>query len=110
MRDGLPSPTEFSILSLLANRSRSHELTGLEIAEGHRAATNRALSFGTMYSTLRRLKDEGLVVAETRWTEDGDKVRVFKLTGDGVHVLNHSARYFGGLGKLCPASVVVSPG
>jgi DNA-binding PadR family transcriptional regulator len=58
---------------------RLHELKGFRI------------NYGTFYTTMRRLKEEGLVEDLDSKDEDGPR-RSFRLTHDGIRKLEHLTR------------------
>jgi DNA-binding PadR family transcriptional regulator len=73
-----PSPIEFSLLAVLG----SQEMSGREIAEAFKAEHARSISYGTLYTALRRLKEAGWI--EVREDADADgRLKFFKLTGSG---------------------------
>ncbi|OYW71170.1 MAG: hypothetical protein B7Z37_28515 [Verrucomicrobia bacterium 12-59-8] len=78
----VPSPTEFDLLSALGMR----EVSGRDLAKRYEEETGKSMSYGTLYTAMRRLKDGGWVTA--RDDEDGDRrVRYFKLSGAGATAL-----------------------
>ena len=74
------------LLALVAVRERS----GREVARLYKAETERTLSYGTLYTTFRRLKDSGWVSVRDDRDDDG-RVRFFRITANGVVALQ-SAR------------------
>lgn len=77
------------LLALVAEE----ELAGREVALRYQTETGRAISYGTLYTTFRRLKDDGLVSVRDDEDEDG-RVRYFRITGHGKRALNEArARY-----------------
>lgn len=86
----IATPLESQLLALVV-RKRS----GREIAQRFMATQGRAIAFGTLYTTLRRLADEELVEIETDPSEGGDKrVRYFEITGAGTAALNRAKEYY----------------
>jgi DNA-binding PadR family transcriptional regulator len=85
----VPSPLEMQLLSLLG----SDELSGREVAKKYLAETNRSISYGTLYTTFRRLQETGWVRSRDAEDEDG-RLRYFALTGMGQHARNSGARYY----------------
>jgi len=74
----LPSKTEMGLILALGAR----EISGRDLAKRYQHETGKVISYGTLYTTLKRLKDGGWV--ESRDDEDADgRVRFFKLTGPG---------------------------
>src|SRR3989442_1520629 len=85
----LPSDTEFQLMAILAAR----ELAGREVAKRYKEETGSSISYGTLYTTLRRLADIGLVRVRDDEDEDG-RLRYFSLTASGARALQTSrARY-----------------
>lgn len=78
----LPSPTEFSLLQALG----AQEMSGRDLARRFASEQGRSISYGTLYTAMRRLKDGGWVTVRDDEDEDG-RVRFFKLTGNGVDLL-----------------------
>ena len=78
----IPSPTEFDLLSALGMR----EVSGRDLAKRYESETGKSMSYGTLYTAMRRLKDSGWVTA--RDDEEGDRrVRHFKLSDSGAAAL-----------------------
>lgn len=81
------SDVEFQLLALLSTQEKS----GREIAQQYEAESGYPISYGTLYTTLRRLKEMGCV--ETRDDIDGDgRVRYFTLTGGGRNAIQRARR------------------
>ena len=74
----MPSTTEYALLRLTVK-----ERNGIEIADAYEAAMGKAISLGTLYTTLRRLKDAGLIAVRDDEDEDG-RVKWFQLTAAGA--------------------------
>jgi DNA-binding PadR family transcriptional regulator len=77
------SNTEAAILQMLAEHG---ELYGLEMI-----SKNSALKRGTIYVTLDRLEDKGLISSRTVEPPPGSRGparRLYKITGLGGHVVN----------------------
>ncbi|WP_038164912.1 PadR family transcriptional regulator [Verrucomicrobium sp. BvORR106] len=75
----MPSPTEWALIELLTAR----EISGRDLARLYEKETGKSMSYGTLYTTMRRLKDAGWV--DVREDEDGDgRVRLFKISGKGA--------------------------
>lgn len=56
--------------------------TGRELVQMYKKQTGKSMGYGTLYTTMRSLKERGLV--ETRDSEDEDGVvREFKITAGG---------------------------
>jgi len=82
------SRTELLIMSALATR----ELYGLEIVDRVQTVTGskRRMALGSLYPTLARMDDKGLVTG--RWGESSDdrrgaRRRYYKMTGLGARAL-----------------------
>lgn len=78
MRGPIPSATEFKLLTLVF-----HERTGREIAAEFRRAEGRDIPYGTLYSTLRRMKERGWVRVREEQDADG-RLKFFKVTPAGA--------------------------
>ena len=79
----LPSPTEMALLEAL----RAREISGRDLAKRYEEGTGRPISYGTLYTTMRRLKEDGWV--EAREGDQGDRrVRFFKIKGNGLKALS----------------------
>lgn len=73
-----PSPTEFDLLQALGAK----EMSGRDLAKRYEADHAKSMSYGTLYTLMRRLKEGGWV--DVREDEDQDgRVRFFKLSGAG---------------------------
>ena len=83
------SPIETQLLSLVLAK----ELSGRDVAKLYKAETGRSISYGTLYTTFRRLKEGGLVNARDDEDEDG-RVRYFSATGQGKCVLNETRAFY----------------
>jgi DNA-binding PadR family transcriptional regulator len=77
-----PSPTETALLDLMGTRER----TGREIAKAYTKEHGSFISYGTLYSALRRLKEGGWIDMREGEDEDG-RLRYYKLTGEGARLL-----------------------
>src|SRR5687767_14469292 len=92
------SNRETELLALVAN----DELPGREVSKRYYAEKGIPISYGTLYTTFRRLKDQGLVTVREDEDKDG-RVRFFKITGNGRRALDaarshHSALAVFGIG------------
>lgn len=83
----LPSEIEMKLLALVAT-----ERSGREAAKKFKAVEGRPMSYGTLYTTFRRLKEAGWVTMRDDADADG-RVRYFKITGRGVDALERARRY-----------------
>jgi len=80
----IPSEKELRLLGLVSDR----ELSGREVAEFYQKVTGSSISYGTLYTTFRRMKESGWVVTRDDKDEDG-RIRYFRLTGSGICALNN---------------------
>lgn len=87
----LPSDVEMQLLALVDT-----ERSGREVALRYKAETGRTISYGTLYTTFRRLKEEGWVSVRDDADEDG-RVRYFKITGAGVTALRSAREHHASL-------------
>ena len=75
----LPSKTEMNLIFALG----TSEISGREVAKAYKQETGSTISYGTLYTTLRRLKEAGWV--DSRDDGEGDaRVRFFKISGPGL--------------------------
>src|SRR5688572_27151219 len=90
----LPSATEMRLLGILSEHG---ELAGREVAKAYQKEFKTSISYGTLYTTLRRLKEQQWV--RTRDDEDQDgRVRFFSLDPRGKAALNAALRYQAAVG------------
>lgn len=75
------------------------ELAGREVAKRFEEEYSKSISYGTLYTTFRRLKEEGWVSMREDEDEDG-RIRYFKLTGGGKAALREGACSYSALGAL----------
>ena len=85
----IPSATEMQLLALVSACERS----GREVAALYEDETGSKISYGTLYTTFRRLKDFGWVEARDDEDEDG-RVRFFQTTGLGRQALDEARSYY----------------
>lgn len=90
-----PSPTETALLDLMGTRER----TGREIAEAYAKEHGTTISYGTLYTALRRLKEGGWIDMRDDEDEDG-RLRYYKLSGPGVKLLPKLRRMDANFGLL----------
>lgn len=89
----VPTPVEMVLLSLMA---RPH--SGRHLARRLREATGRSISYGSLYTTLRRMRDDGLV--EITVGEDR-RERLFQITGGiGKAALAKGREYYAALSRV----------
>jgi DNA-binding PadR family transcriptional regulator len=96
----LPSPVEMQLLALVASQERS----GREVAKLYEQETGKSMSYGTLYTTFRRLIDSGWVKARDDEDSDG-RVRFFRIDVNGRKALAEGREYYAGIatfGSLSP--------
>ena len=81
------SRTELELLGTLGAR----RLSGRELARLYEKETLRSISYGTLYTTMGRLRDQGWVEQQDSENEDG-RLRYFVITGAGIAALNQETR------------------
>lgn len=91
----LPSPVEMQLLALVAHG----ELSGREVAKMYEQETGKSMSYGTLYTTFRRLIESGWVKARDDEDEDG-RVRFFKIDVDGRKALAEGRDYYAGIASF----------
>lgn len=84
----LPSNTEYQLLVLVTT-----ERTGREVAKAYKQATRRSISYGTLYTTFRRLKEWGWVTVRDDEDADG-RVRWFRITGPGARAMQKAREQY----------------
>jgi|SRR6185312_10558499 len=89
------SPVEFRILNIIA----TDELAGREIAKRYATEAGSRLSYGTLYTTCRRLKENGLLRVRDSLDSDG-RVRFFRATGNGIKTLDETRAEFAALANF----------
>ena len=77
----LPSHLELQMLAILA----SDEMSGLDVARRYREKTGKTVPHGTLYTTLRRLKEKDWV--NVRRDQVDSRVRYFQTTQKGQDAL-----------------------
>jgi len=77
----------------------SAEVTGRQLAELYRGEFGKPISYGSLYTTLRRLVENELVIAREDEDEDG-RLRYFKLTAQGEEVFREECSIYKGLFML----------
>lgn len=85
----MPSPIETQLLALVANE----ELSGRDVAKRFAQETGKSISYGTLYTTFRRLKESSWVKSRDDEDEDG-RVRFFKIDVDGRKALANARSYY----------------
>ena len=82
-------------MALVTDQERS----GREVAKLYEQETGKSISYGTLYTTLRRL-------AESRWVkvrDDADKdgrLRYFSIDVDGRKALAEGREYYAGIASF----------
>ena len=69
----------------------SDRLSGRELAHRYREEYSRTISYGSLYTLMARLHEQGWVTQEDSEDEDG-RLRYFRITGDGAKNLRAVAR------------------
>jgi PadR family transcriptional regulator, regulatory protein PadR len=88
-------PGSLEILVLSAVLRAGREASGIPIAREIEAATGRPVPLGSIYATLARLEEKGLVVSElgAPTPERGGRAKAFfRLTTPGLTELRHAQR------------------
>lgn len=96
-----PSPIELQLLALVVS-----ERSGREVAKLFEKETGHPISYGTLYTTYRRLREAGWVTVREDEDQDG-RIRFFRITALGADALDHGRQYYAGLaafGKLPSAA------
>ena len=75
------SPKEIQLLALVTT-----ERAGRDVAKCYAEETGSSISYGTLYTTFRRLKEKGWVSSHDAKGGDG-RVRYFRITGAGAQAL-----------------------
>ena len=88
MRDKVPSRTEYELLVLTIK-----ERTGREIADAYRKSVGRRISYGTLYTTLRRMKEAGWIAVRDDEDQDG-RLKWFRILGAGARALQRARAPF----------------
>lgn len=78
----LPSLIEMRLLTLVA----VEEMAGRDVAEAYHESTGETISYGTLYTTFRRMHERGWVKVRDDEDQDG-RVRYFKIDADGRRAL-----------------------
>jgi PadR family transcriptional regulator, regulatory protein PadR len=81
---------EFEELVLLAILSQGHNAYGVTIRQALEEATNRSITIGSLYTTLSRLEEKGLVrswVGEPTAERGGRAKKHYKINGSAQGLL-----------------------
>lgn len=88
---------EFEQLVMLAVLRLGNDANGVSVRRTIEERAERRVSFGAVYSTLRRLETKGYIgsvpgaeIADARVA--GRPKRIFNITGDGLNVLRAAQR------------------
>ncbi len=98
MADKILSATELKLLSLVTT-----ERNGREVAKLYRKETGKRVSYGTLYTTFRRLRERGWVRMRGDRGSDG-RMRFFLATAAGSRALAGACAYYAALAEF-PESV-----
>ena len=82
------SATELKLLSLVTT-----ERNGREVAKLYRKETGKRISYGTLYTTFRRLRERGWVRMRGDRGSDG-RIRFFVVTASGVRALERARAHY----------------
>lgn len=94
-----PSPLEFRLLALVIR-----ERGGREIAKLYEKTHGVPISYGSLYTTLRRMADDGWIKVRPDPSGDG-RARLFSIAAPGRTAFNAMATSFGRtIGSLKGAS------
>src|SRR5205823_5109156 len=91
----VPSPMEMQLLALVTDQERS----GREVAKLYEEETGKAISYGTLYTTFRRLKERGWVKVRDDQDEDG-RIRHFCLDMSGRRALACGREFYSGVARF----------
>lgn len=84
----VPTVLEMHLLALVVSKK-----AGREIAKCYEKETGKSISYGSLYTTFRRLKEAGWVRVEEGEDEDG-RIRYFQITGHGVKALENGREFY----------------
>ncbi|MBK8096041.1 MAG: PadR family transcriptional regulator [Planctomycetes bacterium] len=90
----LPSTVEFQLLALVVT-----ERSGRDVAHALKNETGRTISYGTLYTTFRRLRESGWVSVRDDVDEDG-RVRWFRITAAGLKAMERAREQYRGLAEF----------
>ena len=93
----VPSPMQMKVLSLIVAKRSGHE-----VAELYRREWGEPLSHGTLYTTLRRLREAGWLSVEEIRDADG-RLRWYHISGRGVKAMSRGREYYRRIAELKPA-------
>ncbi len=93
------SATELKLLSLVTT-----ERNGREVAKLYRKETGKPVSYGTLYTTFRRLRERGWVKMRGDRGSDG-RIRFFLITTSGARALEQARSHYAALSRFATATV-----
>ncbi len=93
MGKDLPTPTELQLLALVVT-----ERNGREAAQLYQQETGAKISYGTLYTTFRRLREKGWVRTARRHSTDA-RVRCLRITSLGQRRLQEGRTHYGSLSR-----------
>jgi DNA-binding PadR family transcriptional regulator len=85
----LPSATEMGLLVALG----SQRLTGRQLAKSYAEETGATISYGSLYTTMSRLREAGWVDQADSEDEDG-RLRYFRITGKGARAVDEARVFY----------------
>ena len=85
---GIPTPLELQLLALVVTRR-----SGREVAARYKDETGESISYGTLYTTFRRLKEAGWVTVHDDEDDDG-RLRFFQIDAPGTKALNAGRTFY----------------
>ena len=91
----IASPTEMQLLALVTTEERS----GREVAKLYEQEAGQPISYGTLYTTFRRMHEAKWVKVRDDHDEDG-RVRFFKIDIDGRRALADGRRFYAGIANF----------
>ena len=100
----LPSATELRLLILVA----ASECSGRDVAKRFKKETGKVISYGTLYTTFRRLREQGWVTVREDEDEDG-RMRWFRITASGLRAVVRARDHHRGLADFAPDGGEVRP-
>ena len=74
-------------------------LAGRDVAHRYKEETGKSIAYGTLYTTFRRLRDDGLVTVRDDEDEDG-RIRYFRINGAGKRALTDAREHYIALGNF----------
>ncbi len=92
------TPVELQLLALVTS-----ERSGREIARLYREETGEPVPFGTLYATLRRMRERGWVQMRNDRDLDG-RIRLFRATASGLQAVEGARSYYDELASFGAAT------